>query len=349
MLGARWVAGRLLGLVLAMLAAAGGAGTGTTVGQSSTPVPVAAASAARVFTIPGDAVFPDGIAYDPATDLFYVGGTGDGSIFRGDRATGAVSLLVTGAGHTPVGGLRVDGHGRILVAGQHSGTVYVYDAASGALLGAFHTKRSANTFLSDLAVAPNGDVWVVDALSPMLFKIPAAALPEPGNPRGTPTASEATNLNVGIDLSGSPFPLGPGFNATGIVVTPDGRYALVGHAASGTLYRVDLEQRSVVRVDVGGATFHGSGGLALDDHTLYVVHQGVISPVGLNLDYRRGVAGPPISDASFNAPTRIALAGPCLLVVNSQFRNRAKGPTLPFTVSEVPIPGKAQAAGASSC
>ena len=347
MLGARWVAGRLLGLVLAMLAAAGGAGTAG--GQSATPGPAAVVTAARVFTIPGDAVFPDGIAYDPATDLFYVGGTGDGSIFRGDRATGAVSLLATGAGHTPVGGLRVDGHGRILVAGQHSGTVYVYDAASGALLGAFHTKRSANTFLSDLAVAPNGDVWVVDALGPMLFKIPAAALPEQGKPRGTPTASEATNLNVGIDLSGSPFPLGPGFNATGIVVTPDGRYALVGHAASGTLYRVDLAQRSVVRVDVGDATFHGSSGLALDDHTLYVVHQGVISPVELNLDYRRGVVGPPIRDASFNAPTRIALAGPCLLVVNSQFRNRAKGPTLPFTVSEVPIPGKAQAAGASSC
>ena len=295
------------------------------------------------------AVFPDGIAYDPASDLFYVGGTGDGSIFRGDLATGEVSLLATGAGHTPVGGLRVDGHGRILAAGQHSGTVYVYDAGSGALLGAFHTKRSANTFLSDLAVAPNGDVWVVDALSPMLFKIPASALPEPGKARGTPTASEATNLNVGIDLIGTSFPMGPGFNATGIVVTPDGRYALVGHAASGTLYRVDLEQRSVVRLDLGGAAMHGSSGLALDDHTLYVVHQGVVSPVGLNLDYRRGVVGTPISDASFNAPTRIALAGSCLLVVNSQFRNRVKGPVLPFTVSEVPIPGKPPTPGESSC
>jgi hypothetical protein len=41
------------------------------------------------YVLPGDTVFPEGIGYDAATNAFFVGSSSDGTLYRGDVATGA--------------------------------------------------------------------------------------------------------------------------------------------------------------------------------------------------------------------------------------------------------------------
>ena len=43
----------------------------------------AAAGGGRTYAIPGDSVYPEGVAYDQRNRQFYVGRTTDGTIFRG--------------------------------------------------------------------------------------------------------------------------------------------------------------------------------------------------------------------------------------------------------------------------
>lgn len=69
------------------------------------------------FALPGRAVFPDGITGGPGT-TFYVGSLGDGTICRGDCATGEVTIAIPpdGDGRQAIAGLAIDGHGGLLSA-----------------------------------------------------------------------------------------------------------------------------------------------------------------------------------------------------------------------------------------
>src|SRR5438105_4952933 len=70
-----------------------------------------AADRSRTYAIPGDKVFPEGVAYDAASKAFYVGSTTDGQIFRG-RIDGpaAVGFLPGGRdGRTTATGMKVAG------------------------------------------------------------------------------------------------------------------------------------------------------------------------------------------------------------------------------------------------
>ncbi len=79
--------------------------------------------------VPGDAVFPEGIAVDKATGDLYVGSTSDGTIFR--AAAGAAEFeefLPAGAdGRTAATGLKVHPEGWLFVAGRTTGLLFVYD------------------------------------------------------------------------------------------------------------------------------------------------------------------------------------------------------------------------------
>jgi hypothetical protein len=54
----------------------------------------------RMFPIPGDNVFPEGITEGPGTS-FFVGSTGDDAIYRGDTSTGIVEPFLPPDGDGP--------------------------------------------------------------------------------------------------------------------------------------------------------------------------------------------------------------------------------------------------------
>ncbi len=327
---------RLIVVLLALLA--GSSVAPVTFAQETavpaTPLP----GGGRVFALPPGGGFPEGVAYDEATGDFYVGSTEDGTVYRGNVQTGTVEVFVPGQPGRVAVGLALDAGGRLFVAGGGTGAVAVYDTVTGQLLLEAANGLAPNTFLNDVDVSPTGDAYITDSFNPLLFRLPATAIPAGvGTPAPVPTTDA---LAVAVDFTTAGFDLvQAGFNANGIVATADGRYLLLVQTNTGALYRVDAITGETIQVDLGQGSLPGGDGLELDGQTLWVVRGGQVTRVELSPDYATGTVGESFTDPSFIDPTTLARFDGCLLVVNSQFSQMQGQPQLPFTVSAVPIPG----------
>src|SRR5438132_10712685 len=83
------------------------------------------------YSLPGDNVFPEGITEGGGT-VFFVGSMGDGTIYRGDTASGDVEVFLPpdGDGRTTITGLDMDGYGRLIACDYDGGQLFVYDLAA---------------------------------------------------------------------------------------------------------------------------------------------------------------------------------------------------------------------------
>lgn len=325
-----------LGLAAAGLATLGeralAQGASPTASPAVSPAATPAGGEALIWELPGDNVFPEGIAYDPASGDFFVGSTQDGAIYRGnvaDPASGVELFLEPGVdGRESVTGLKVDERGRLWIAGRRTGRAFVYDTATRALIRGFEMPAVDATLINDVVVTADA-AYFTDSFRPTLFRV-------------THTASEVGEIEAWLDVTGTPAAYGEGFNLNGIAATPDGQTLLTIHYGNGNLYRIDVASQEVTAVDLGGATLTGGDGILLDGTNLYVVlgEQGGIVPVAMNEDSTAGEVSELFTDPSFAYPTTIAKYDDNLLVVNSQLNMEGSSgsPTLPFTISSVPLP-----------
>lgn len=286
------------------------------------------------YTLPGQAVYPEGITYNDTTKSFYVSSFSDGTIFRGEpgKPTAEVFLPPNPTERPTAVGLNTDNTGKLFIAGGPSGKMFVYDLNTKALLRAYMTPATAQggTFINDVAIAGEY-AYFTDSLRPTIFRIPR-------------TATTGNEAEAWLDVSASiPYGTAPGqFNLNGITVTPDGQYLLTVQMYNGKLFRIGLADNSVVEIRTDGPLVNGDG-LYLDGHTLYVLRNAeqAVVPVRLNADYTVGTMGTPFTDPSFRFPTTLTKANGRLLVVNSQFNvffTPGATPELPFTVSSIAIP-----------
>ncbi len=320
----------LLALALALAACGGGEENGATEQGETTQT----AAGVGQYVLPGEEVFPEGIAYDERTGDFFVGSTNDGAVFRDntgiDRADAEVFLEPGSDGRETAIGMKVDDRGRLFIAGGDTGRVFVYDIASGELVRALDTPESEMTFINDVSVTPGGDAYFTDSMRPTLFKV--STTPDGG-------VSEAEEW---LDLEGTAAEYEEGINLNGIAATGDGRYLITVQSNTGNLYRIDTGSKEVTEIDLGGETLTNGDGILLDGQTLYVVRnrQGLIMPVELSEDFASGEVGEGFTSPSLAYPTTIAKYDDVLLVVNSQFdrRNSGEDPELPFTVSGIAVP-----------
>lgn len=301
--------------------------------------PAGAATTAypSTYTLPGDAVFPEGIAAHGAT--FYVSSTTDGSIYRGTVGSPSTQVVLPGNqdGRTTAIGLALNAAGtRGVIAGGPTGKVFVYDTTTGRLVNSFSNGASKDdpTFLNDVDIAPNGDAYVTDSTRPVLYRIPAAQIQD-GSGRQQPLQVVRSFAGTALQYQQQ------GINANGIVVQPDGQSAIIVQSNTGKLFRAGLNG-SVVQVDLGGQTVLNGDGLALSGDTLYVVRNadGVVAKIALSDGGRRGELLTLTSAPTFRYPTTAALVQGRLLLVNSQFDKRGPGlvPQRPFTVSGIQQP-----------
>jgi len=299
----------------------------------SAPLVAAATSAAsetavRTYILPGDEVFPEGIAVHG--DTYYVTSSG-GDIYRGDLDEPEAEVFITVGTFVPTGGIKATGS-RLVVARGSAGIVGVFDRITGGFVRRFANGLSPEeTLINDVAIAPGGDAYITDSIRPVLYRIPAADIRQP--------SAAVEDIPVFLEWEGTPFPNIPGaINANGIVATPDGKYLIVVNSETGGLFRVRLSDKHVTQVDLGGYTPTGGDGMVLTKHNvLYVVRffDSVVAKIRLTDGYQRGQLLSETTDASFQDPTTAGIAGRRLLVVNSQFL----GPgTPPFTVSSIPLP-----------
>jgi Cu-Zn family superoxide dismutase len=282
------------------------------------------------YILPGNAVFPEGIAYDQRSGSVFVSSTTDGTIFRGDVTSETLTPFLAGNvdGRTTAIGLAIDDRGRLYVAGGGTGLVFVYDGATGALI-AKGSSGATPTFINDIVVAPDGSAYATDSQSPFIYRI-------------NRDASGNFTLERWLNLTGTAFVSLPGFNANGIEVTPNGRYLILIQSNTGKLFRIDIETRAVTQFDLGGATFPSGDGILLQGTTLFVLQNStaVLSEIRLDVAHATGTVVGSTTDPSFAFPTSLDFARGRLLVVNSQFNRRGPGltPALPFTVSVVKRP-----------
>jgi Cu-Zn family superoxide dismutase len=268
-------------------------------------------------------VFPEGISLRPGSETFYVSSTANGAIYRGTLSKPRLKVfLPPGAnGRAVANGVRAS-RDHLVVAGSATGYVFVYDLPSGRFVRRFAT--GSGGLINDVAIAPGGDVYATDSQRGLVFRVPAKALSK----RTAATARLHPFVRVGDTPIGS--------YANGIV-SAGRRYLLVVGLASGVVGRIDLETKRVRAVT--GFALPAGDGLARSGRTLYGVNSGSrITQVTLSRDWLHGTVVRQITSPSFRLPTTMQVLPTRLLVVNSQFDQRGKTPTLPFTVSALRRP-----------
>lgn len=342
---------------IAAVVVAAGVGLAATVSTTASGAPEQAAAhgsaaadatttrrgdALLVHPLPGDQVFPESVAVDGATGRFYVGSVKDGTIYTGtvgDNQSLKVFSPAGADGRTIATGMAF-ARGRLVVAGRQTGQIFVYDTRTAELVSKLDTGlRAGQTFLNDVAVAPDGSAYVTDSVAPVLWRAKPA--------RGTYT------LEKFMDFTGTPVqyvsaPGAPGINVNGIVAEPAGRYLVIGKRNENALYRVDLARRQVTPVALPADTLATPDGLVLRGRNLYVVQNlpGSVETLALAPDFASARTRTETTHESFAFPTGAALHRGHLLVVSSQFNTLGSPaavsgtipPKLPFWVSELRLP-----------
>lgn len=291
-------------------------------------------STARSSTSSGSNSFARGTATSPLPfadrdGSVYVGSTEDGSVYRAAADGREAEVFLAGGedGRDAVTGLTVDqGRDLLLVAGRDTGRVFAHALGDGDLVGVARVPGDGRTLVNDVVVVRDA-AYVTDSFRPTLYRVALSVdgigAPEPW-----------------LDLDETPVPFKDGvFNLNGITVTPDGSALLTVHYDTGRLFRVDLGDRSVTEVDLGGELLPNGDGIEVDGSTLHAVSSGRIVVADLADDAASGEVVDVI-DGDWRFPTTIALRDDDILVVNSQLdmAGGEQGADLPFVVTSTPRP-----------
>jgi sugar lactone lactonase YvrE len=280
-------------------------------------------AATKVFTLDpsNSGNNPEGVAWDQRSESFFVGTVGTGTIYRATlRASTLRPFITPGPGNSAVG-MKVSG-GNLYVAGGQTGSIYIYQIRTGALLARFET--GAGGFLNDLVVTEKGDVYVTDSFRQTLWHLtPAMVRAGTGTPEG---------INVGPEIEYTPGQ----FNLNGIVARRGGRELIVVNTASRSLFRIDIQgssptARTITKID---APDLAGDGLLIDRGRLLVVTGDPAEVTLLKLSNHDGRArvDTVLTDPSLRGPSTIARAEDRYLVVNADFVNNAQ----PYTVTSLP-------------
>jgi sugar lactone lactonase YvrE len=295
------------------------AALGLTVGLLAT-APAATADAGvfpTVISLP-DGFQPEGIAVGVLPVAFF-GSRADGDIFRVNLVSGRGSVFSQGPG-TGSFGMKVDLGGRLFVGGGPSGTGRVVNAFTGDILASYSV-ATGTTFVNDVAITPQA-AYFTDSFRPFLYKVPL------GRHGELPDQSAVTSIPLTGDFVEQPT----GFNANGIVRTPDGRALLVIQSGTGLLFRVDPATGVATTVDLGGQLLTAGDGLAIRGRTLFAVQNQLnrVAVVNLNNAGTAGSVTEFLTDPGLDIPTGAGLFGDRVYVVNARF-STPPTPTTPYT------------------
>jgi Cu-Zn family superoxide dismutase len=275
----------------------------------------------KVFTLdPSTHGNPEGVAASNRGGVFFVGATGDGTIYRGTLGSPTATEFIPGAAGNSAVGLKV-AHGKLYVAGGGTGKLTVYDLATRQPVASFDT--GSGGFLNDLVVTGAGDVYITDSFRPTLWHVTGAQVRAGGGtPQGIPVGPEIAYQSGAFNLNG--------------IVARGGRQLIVVQSSNGKLFRISLRgtsgAREIRQIEVD--PLPGGDGLLLDRGRLLVVQgsPAQLSFVKLEDDAESGEIEQTHSDPSLRGPSTVARARNVYLVVNADFATSTK----PFTVSGLP-------------
>jgi sugar lactone lactonase YvrE len=118
-------------------------------------------------------LFPEGVVYDPFNERFYVS-----SVTNGDigivTASGSYTPFITDPSLTATTGLEIDKVRKRLLVSNSPGSVGVYNIHSGERIHFINLAAivpGAPIFINDIALDQQGNAYVTNSLSPIIYKI----------------------------------------------------------------------------------------------------------------------------------------------------------------------------------
>ena len=249
---------------------------------------------------------PEGIA--ARGDFIYIGSIPTGAVYRADITTGAGSVLVPSqAGRASIG-LKVDGRGRILVAGGVTGKAFVYDAVTGQEVATYTLTQATPTFINDVVLTADA-AWFTDSRNPVLYRVPIPA-------DGSIAAQEAVST---LTLSGD-FQFVTGVNNLNGIAS-SGPLLIAVQSNTGFLFTVDPASGVTKKIDLGTEKVDNGDGLLLEGQTLFVVQNRLnqVAVIDLSSDFAKGTVRTRITNPLFDVPTTLTAAGTGLYAVNARF------------------------------
>jgi sugar lactone lactonase YvrE len=298
---------------------------------------------AVIHTFPGDLVYPESVAVDPASGKFYAGSVKHGTLFRGELGKGTMEVISpAGADGREMATGVFFANGRLAVVGRQTGKMFIYDLAANKLLASFHNGLSGteNTFLNDVTFAPDGSAFVTDSVNPILYRM----VPDGADKY---RLEEYVHWNV-QQLGWVRAPGAPGINFNGVIVTPDGKYLILSKRNDSSLYRFDIATKEIIKVQLPEKSVFTQDGLFIDGRTVYAAQNTPqsVSILDFTPDYASAVKRGEITHPSFRFPTSVAKIRDRLIVVSAQFDTKGSPaavsgdnpPKQPFWATELPAP-----------
>lgn len=130
------------------------------------------------FTISDKDFLPEGIAYDPLEEMFYLGSETKKKIIKTDHSGNYVDFTHPGqTGLDLVLGIHVDPVRRVLWACSYEGDrngIFKFDLATGRLTKKYLAPEGIRTGFNDLVIHSNGDIYISASTSSDIYKISAA-------------------------------------------------------------------------------------------------------------------------------------------------------------------------------
>lgn len=326
----RWSSGVVA--ATAVLALAGCGGTA----DSAEPTP----RIETAFELPGDRVYPEGIAADARTGDIYVGSFADGTIYRAVPGAARAEVFLPGGtdGRKTANGLRVDRDGRLWVLDSTAG-VAVYDIASRELLARFDVAGTGERFVNDIVITADGAAYITDSKTAVVYRI------MPDDLARAITQGGRGELAPAFDLKPALEPHGPqAYTLNGITADAAGSYLLVVDSTGGDLYRVDLgdgASGTISKVALHGGDMSMGDGLELDGTNLRVGQnmKNTLARWTLTAEGISATREAELIDVTLAVPTTLAHIDDRTLVVSSQFDKGgplgAGTPVTPFRVLSV--------------
>ena len=232
------------------------------------------ATSTVAFTLAVPRLVPEGLAYDAASDSFFVSSVRQRLILKVDRTRQPHPFADRSAGLWAALGLAVDAPRRrlwvataampemadALPADEGRSALVALDLATGRAAGRYELPPGRPHVLGDVIVAPNGDVFTTDSISPALYRLPA------GGRALEPLAA------------GEPF-----VSLQGLALSADGKRIFVADYAKG-VFAFDLASRRLRLLDAPRtAGILGIDGLYRAGDALIGVQNGTAPPRLLRL------------------------------------------------------------------
>ena len=268
------------------------------------------------FTIPEKDLLPEGIAYDPREDCFYLGSLWKSKIVKVGRDGKARDFATENKdGLRSVGGLKVDPERRILwavslvsppwsksTAGEAGwSAVFKYDLGTGQLIKKYEAEGQSGPHLfNDLALTSAGDVFITDS-----------------------TRNEVYAIIRDRDRLESFFRSGEFMFTNGITLGADDRTLYVASPGNG-VYKIDIPSKECRLVSHPATiTLAGIDGLYFYDHSLVGIQPSLNRVCRFHLNPRGdAVERLEVIDARhplFDFPTTGTIAGKTFFyIANSQ-------------------------------